>query len=93
MQYIPDVKVGLSHFPKELRVLPSLWTRTQGPVVFERTHGRGGHFAAWEVPQLLIEDVRQMFGTNGGAFGVVKRMSRYEDNDDVDESRRATAKL
>ena len=46
-QWIGGVKIGSSHFPKELRPLPESWTHSQGPVVFTKTHERGGHFAAW----------------------------------------------
>jgi pimeloyl-ACP methyl ester carboxylesterase len=76
-EYIGGVKLGLSHAPKELRVLPSIWTRTQGDVVFEKTHDSGGHFFAYEKPQYLIGDVREMFGKKGGAFGVVKGLNGY----------------
>ena len=71
-RWIPHVKMGLSHFPKELRVLPSTWTRTLGKVVFEKEHERGGHFAAWERPDAIVDDVREMFGRKGGAYGIVK---------------------
>ncbi|EXJ59446.1 microsomal epoxide hydrolase [Cladophialophora psammophila CBS 110553] len=71
------VKLGLSHAPKELRVLPSTWTRTQGDVVFERSHPDGGHFYAWERPEHLLRDVRDMFGKKGGARNVVKGKSGY----------------
>lgn len=77
-QYIGGgVKLGLSHAPKELRVLPSVWTRTQGDVVFEKLHDSGGHFFAWERPDHLIADVREMFGRKGGARNVVKGKSGY----------------
>lgn len=71
------VKLGLSHSPAELRVLPTLWTHTQGNVVFDRTHDSGGHFFAYERPEHLIGDVRAMFGKGGGAEGVVKGKSGY----------------
>lgn len=71
------VKLGLSHSPKELRVLPSAWTRTQGDVVFERTWESGGHFFAWEKPEHLLRDVREMFGRGGGAEGCVKGASGF----------------
>lgn len=45
--------------------------RTLGPVVFEKYHDTGGHFAAWEKPETLIQDLRDMFGPGGGAHGVV----------------------
>jgi hypothetical protein len=75
--YVGGVKLGLSHSPKELRVLPSAWTRTQGDVVFERTWGSGGHFFAWEKPEHLLRDVREMFGKGGGAYGCVEGKNGY----------------
>ncbi|KAL2417796.1 Juvenile hormone epoxide hydrolase 1 [Exophiala dermatitidis] len=71
------VKLGLSHSPKELRVLPNNWTRVLGDVVFERTHDSGGHFFAYEKPEHLVADVRDMFGRNGGASGVVEGAPGY----------------
>jgi hypothetical protein len=66
--HIANVKLGLSY------VSPSSWGRTLGPVVFEARHDKGGHFAAYEVPELLANDVRTMFGENGGAWEVTKRL-------------------
>ncbi|KIW14654.1 hypothetical protein PV08_07438 [Exophiala spinifera] len=79
LEYIGGgVKLGISHAPKELRVLPSIWTRGQGDVVFERTNDSGGHFFAWERPEYLIKDVRDMFAKKGGgAYGVVKGLDGY----------------
>lgn len=71
--------MGLSHFPRELRVLPSVWTRTQGHVVFEKEHSSGGHFGAWERSECLINDLRTMFGKHGGAYGVVRGRTGYGD--------------
>ncbi|KAI3318402.1 alpha/beta-hydrolase [Xylariaceae sp. AK1471] len=67
-----DVKIGLAHFPRDVIVLPGSWGHVMGNVVFERDHERGGHFAAWEVPELIVKDLRDMFGPNGGAKGAVK---------------------
>lgn len=75
--YSPGVKLGLSHFPMDLVVLPSTWCRTLGDVVFERDHESGGHFAAWEQPDELVKDLRDMFGRGGGAYGLVKGASGY----------------
>jgi hypothetical protein len=77
--WIPDVKIGLSHFPKELRVLPRSWAHTLGPVVFQKEHTKGGHFAAWERPQDLVDDVRTMFGKKGGAYNVIKGKKGYRE--------------
>ena len=68
---IPGVKIGVGHFPRELRVPPRSWCRGLGQVVFERSHDRGGHFAAGERPGDLVRDVRMMFGRGEGPEGVV----------------------
>ena len=70
--YIPRVKLGVSHFPQELTVIPKTWARTMGPVVFQAFHDKGGHFAAHEQPEALVDDLRRMFGRGGGAEGIVK---------------------
>ncbi|KAK5082328.1 hypothetical protein LTR05_007474 [Lithohypha guttulata] len=56
------VKIGMSHFPMDIQVLPSLYTNTLGNVVYEKEHERGGHFAAHECPDELASDLREMFG-------------------------------
>ncbi|RYO91706.1 hypothetical protein DL766_004386 [Monosporascus sp. MC13-8B] len=59
------IPLGLSYFPKDVIVLPSSWGRTLGPVVFETRHEEGGHFAAYEKPELVVRDLRKMFGKGG----------------------------
>ncbi len=59
------VPLGLPYFPEDIIIVPSSWGRTLGPVKFERWHKVGGHFAAHEEPELLIDDVRKTFGKNG----------------------------
>ena len=46
-------------------------------VAFAATHERGGHFAAYEVPEMLAGDLRKMFGKGGPAYGVVKGKDGY----------------
>ena len=70
--WIPEVKIGLSHFPNDINVLHHTWTRVLGDVVFQKEHRRGGHFAAYEKPDELVADLREMFGKEGGAYGVIK---------------------
>ena len=77
-QYIPHVPLGLAHFPREISVVPRSWGRTMGPVVFESVHEKGGHFAAWERPEAIVDDLRRMFGRGGGAYGVVDGRDGYE---------------
>lgn len=33
-----------------------------GRVVYSRRHEKGGHFAAYEQPEELVEDIRNTFG-------------------------------
>ncbi|KAK7699389.1 hypothetical protein SLS64_011685 [Diaporthe eres] len=72
--YFAKVPLGLSYFPKDLVVPPNTWGRTLGPVVFEKRHEDGGHFAAHERPEKLADDLRTMFGKGGGAESVVKKL-------------------
>ncbi|KAI0134196.1 microsomal epoxide hydrolase [Xylariales sp. AK1849] len=67
-----NVKVGLGHFPGDIVLDPSVWTRTLGHIVYEKDHPGGGHFAAWEKPEAIVGDLREMFGAKGGAREVVK---------------------
>lgn len=76
-QWIPHVKLGLAHFPKELTPVPSTWARTLGPVAHESVHKRGGHFAAHERPDAIAEDLRVMFKRGGPCYGIVKGCSGY----------------
>ncbi|KAG6830680.1 hypothetical protein H0H87_007411 [Tephrocybe sp. NHM501043] len=71
------VPVGYSYFPKELAIFPRSWLRLPN-LVFEAEHDEGGHFAAHEKPELLVGDLRKMFGKGGGAFGVVKGKNGYD---------------
>ncbi|KAL8769062.1 MAG: hypothetical protein Q9209_004848 [Squamulea sp. 1 TL-2023] len=73
--FVPDVKLGLAYFPKDLFVHPRSWGRTLGPVVFEHVNEKGGHFAAWECPESVAGDLKEMFGRGGGAEGVVEGKS------------------
>ncbi|KKY35879.1 putative epoxide hydrolase [Diaporthe ampelina] len=72
--YFDKVPLGLSYFPRDLVVPPSTWGRTLGPVVFEKRHQDGGHFAAHERPEKLAQDLRTMFGKGGGAEAAVRKL-------------------
>ncbi|KAI9817800.1 MAG: hypothetical protein M1827_000919 [Pycnora praestabilis] len=77
-QYIPSVKIGIAHFPQDIEVLPSTWAATLGNVVLQTRNEHGGHFAATEHPELLVKDLRAMFGRGGQAFGCVEGADGYE---------------
>jgi pimeloyl-ACP methyl ester carboxylesterase len=57
-----SVPVGFTTFPGELWAAPRSWVETvyPDPTYFNEVD-RGGHFAAWEEPQLFSEEVRAAF--------------------------------
>lgn len=75
MEYVPTVPLGVSHFPKEMTPVVDGWAHNLGPLVYEAIHGRGGHFAAYEEPELLAQDLKNMFSTKGNLPSVVKYFS------------------
>ncbi|PBK59184.1 alpha/beta-hydrolase [Armillaria solidipes] len=73
----PAIPNGVSYFPKEIVSAPRLWICSNANVVFESEHTGGGHFAAHEKPQELVDDLRKMFGKGGPVFGVVPGKTGY----------------
>jgi pimeloyl-ACP methyl ester carboxylesterase len=58
------IPVAVSAFQDELYVAPRSWAEQAYPnLVFYNRHDRGGHFAAWEQPELLTADIRAGFRT------------------------------
>jgi hypothetical protein len=56
------IPVAVSAFPDEVYQVPRSWAEQAYPqLVYYKRHDKGGHFAAWEQPQLLSEDVREAF--------------------------------
>jgi hypothetical protein len=54
--------VGFTTFPGEVWAAPRSWVEQSYPsLTYFNKADRGGHFAAWEEPQLLSEDVRATF--------------------------------
>lgn len=78
-EYIPHVKLGLMHNPKEITVTPKIWARTLGPVVFESWKARGGHFAAWEIPEEVVKDLFAMFGKGGKCYQIIETETKKKD--------------
>jgi pimeloyl-ACP methyl ester carboxylesterase len=57
-----SIPVAVSVFPDEIYAAPKSWVEKAYPnLVHFNRHPKGGHFAAWEQPQLLSEDVRAGF--------------------------------
>jgi pimeloyl-ACP methyl ester carboxylesterase len=56
------IPVAVSAFPDEVYTAPRSWAERAYPkLIYYKKHDKGGHFAAWEQPQLLSEDVRAGF--------------------------------
>jgi pimeloyl-ACP methyl ester carboxylesterase len=56
------IPVAVSAFPDEIYTAPRSWVERAYPkLIYYKKHDKGGHFAAWEQPQLLSEDVRASF--------------------------------
>jgi pimeloyl-ACP methyl ester carboxylesterase len=56
------IPTGVSAFPHEIYTAPQSWSEKAYPkLVFYKKHDVGGHFAAWEQPQLFSEEVRAGF--------------------------------
>ncbi|CAE6416672.1 unnamed protein product [Rhizoctonia solani] len=49
---------GYSWFPKEIASFPVEWAGIGQQLVYSKKHKKGGHFAAWEVPELLANDIQ-----------------------------------
>lgn len=76
--YLPSsVKYAVAHFKRELIKLPFFWYQAVGNIVKESEYEAGGHFAAFEVPELLAGDLRNFFGRNGQAYGVIAGKDGY----------------
>ena len=57
-----NVPVVVSAFPDELYQAPRSWAEKAYPnMIYYKKHNKGGHFAAWEQPELLVNDIREGF--------------------------------
>jgi pimeloyl-ACP methyl ester carboxylesterase len=57
-----SIPVAVSAFPDELYQAPRSWTERAYPkLIYYNKLDEGGHFAAWEQPQLFSEEVRAAF--------------------------------
>jgi pimeloyl-ACP methyl ester carboxylesterase len=72
-QALPEVSVpvGFTTFPGEVWAAPRSWVEQSYPsLTYFNKVDRGGHFAAWEEPELFSDEVRAAFRslrTNGGS--------------------------
>jgi len=59
---VVSLPVGFTTFPGEIWRTPRSWVETAYPnVVYFNEVDKGGHFAAWEEPELFAEEIRAAF--------------------------------
>jgi pimeloyl-ACP methyl ester carboxylesterase len=59
-----SIPVAVSAFPDEIYQAPKSWTEKAYPkLIYYNRLPKGGHFAAWEQPQVFSEDLRASFRT------------------------------
>jgi len=49
--------LGYSYFPKDVYPVPVSWVATSGKLCWTNIHAKGGHFAAFEQPNAMKEDL------------------------------------
>lgn len=57
------VPTGIANFPGEITRMPRRWVEHRYNVTYWSEPRRGGHFAAMQVPDLFVEDLRAFFRT------------------------------
>jgi epoxide hydrolase len=58
-----ELPTGVAAFPKEILRTPRHWCEAAYNITHWTTMPRGGHFAAFEQPDLFVDDVRAFFAT------------------------------
>jgi pimeloyl-ACP methyl ester carboxylesterase len=62
------IPVAVSVFPDEIYAAPRSWTERAYPKLIRYNRlDKGGHFAAWEQPQIFSEELRESFRSLRGA--------------------------
>jgi microsomal epoxide hydrolase len=58
-----EVPTGIANYPGEVSRMPRAWVEPRYRVTHWVDQPRGGHFAAMQVPDLFVNDVRAFFGS------------------------------
>lgn len=58
-----ELPTGVASFPKEILRAPRSWCESRYHITHWTDMPRGGHFAAFEQPDLFVDDVRTFFAT------------------------------
>jgi pimeloyl-ACP methyl ester carboxylesterase len=60
----PTIPFGFTTFPGEIWKTPRSWVKTSYPnVIYFNEVSKGGHFAAWEEPEIFANELRAAFKT------------------------------
>jgi epoxide hydrolase len=60
-QEVIAVPTGVANFPAEIAKTERSWAQRRYNIVHWTEHDRGGHFAAMQVPEVFVDDVRTFF--------------------------------
>jgi pimeloyl-ACP methyl ester carboxylesterase len=56
------IPVAVSAFPEEIYAAPKSWAQKAYPkLIYYNRPAKGGHFAAWEQPELFVAELRSSF--------------------------------
>jgi hypothetical protein len=77
--HVPHVKLGVMYNWKDMETSPKAWVRKMGQVVFESDNDSGGHFAAWEKPEHVARDLKDMFRKGAEAAEGLGDADGYDD--------------
>jgi hypothetical protein len=77
--HVPHVKLGVMYNWKDMETSPKAWVKKMGQVTFESDNDRGGHFAAWEKPEHVARDLKDMFGRGTEAAEGLGPANGYDD--------------
>ena len=59
-----DIPIGASTYPREIFRPTRRWAERRMSNIFHWNElDRGGHFAAWEQPELYVDELRQCFAS------------------------------
>jgi pimeloyl-ACP methyl ester carboxylesterase len=72
-----NIPVAVSVFPDELYEAPRSWAERAFPkLIHYKRLDKGGHFAAWEQPELFVSELRDSFKPLRQGVGLVKKEDR-----------------
>ena len=64
-----NIPVAVSAFPDEVYQVPRSWAERAYPKLIHYNRlDKGGHFAAWEQPELLVSELRTGFKSVRGSI-------------------------